>query len=479
MTFTSAKINILHACEDSNFRQAVRKTLHEFCNITEVYSIDEFVRILQSETFDGFILNSHWIEPSCSIQELILLVKKANHFSPVFVFGERTDVVFIQDLVACGATDYFTRQGELQTLKIALLKTHAASTSSASEKQSPHFSLRILPKRTAELVGKSPLLEPIRTRIQKYKRVFANVLITGETGTGKEIVARMIAESTDQEKQNPFVTIDSATLHSETAESILFGHEKGAFTGAHQLRTGLFEAANGGCVFFDEIGNMPIGIQRKLLRVLQEREIQRLGSSKTISLHFRVVCATNRNLEKMLKEGLFIPDLYERLNVLPIEMPPLRARVEDIPVLVQYYLSKKSSVFGEAYSISNAALHLLQQCVWPGNIRELFASLEYACAIADQPCLEARDFHPRIYERLLNSDFEQDPETNGFYPVIENYERKILRSAFHKFGGNLTQMALQLKMDRSHLYTKLKQLGLFQNFRNKIETKPKALTAQL
>ncbi|MBC7385511.1 MAG: sigma-54-dependent Fis family transcriptional regulator, partial [Cryobacterium sp.] len=225
---------------------------------------------------------------------------------------------------------------------------------------------------------------------------------------------------------------------------------------ADALRRGFFEEADGGTIFFDEIANMPILIQAKLLRVLQEKEIVRMGSSRPIPLDFRVIAATNRSLEELAAKGEFLPDLIQRLNVLPISISPLRERLEDMPYLVQHFLETKSQ---GRIRMSESAQEALKNYSWPGNVRELSALIDYSIALTDDSMIELADLHPKIQERSPNSSSHQSkgPTTDKtFYDQMGTYEAHLLKEAYERYQGNISQLALALGMDRSHLHSKLK-----------------------
>jgi two-component system nitrogen regulation response regulator NtrX len=266
----------------------------------------------------------------------------------------------------------------------------------------------------------------------------------------------------------PFIAVDSATIQSSTAESILFGHEKGAFTGAEKAVKGLFEEAHGGSVYFDEIGNMPLDIQAKLLRVLQEKEVVRMGSSKVIQLDFRVICATNRDLGKMVAENLFKEDLLQRLNVLPIEIPPLRERVEDLPLLIDHF-ARRLSARGErtrALAFTGDAIEILKAYAWPGNIREVSSLVSYVSTMVEGDEVDVADLPPKYRDsgrkKMASSSADT---TSSFYERVAGFEKSILTEAFEKQGGpqaaNVSKLALALGMDRSHLYSKLKEYEIY------------------
>jgi DNA-binding NtrC family response regulator len=311
-----------------------------------------------------------------------------------------------------------------------------------------------------QIIGTSAAIVQLMKDIEKVRRSNANVIIFAETGCGKELVARHIGAADNK----PFVAVDSATITSAMAESILFGHKKGAFTGATGQSRGLFEEADGGTIYFDEIANMPIEIQAKLLRVIQEKEVMRLGSSRVLPLEFRVICATNKDLEKMSSEGKFKDDLYQRLNVIALRIPPLRERAHDLPQLAKHFFEKCRSETSPR-KFSEDALQLLMKYRWPGNIRELENLIANLCAmVVDQEVVEIEDLPQRIREveaapivaTVSDSSSEKviDPATD-FYQYMHSLEGKVLRELHRMHQGNITQMSKSLKISRSQLYAKL------------------------
>jgi DNA-binding NtrC family response regulator len=324
------------------------------------------------------------------------------------------------------------------------------------------------------LVGESPQMITLRRNIEKVRAGSGNVVITGDTGTGKELVARQLRRKFPDGSLEPFLAVDSATIQSTMAESTLFGHEKGAFTGAEKAAKGIFEEANGGIVYFDEIGNMPLEIQAKLLRVLQEKEILRIGSSKVLKLDFRVVCATNRNLEEMVTKGQFKDDLLQRLNVIPLHLSPLRERREDIKSLVEHFVARQHTAFG-ALEFTDNSIRILKAYSWPGNVRELGNLISYLATMIEGKEVDVADLPPKFrdVERLIESQAAQNATSNSankgiadtsgksaFYDRVSAFEEALLKAEYLKHEGNVSQLALTLRMDRSHLYSKLKEYGI-------------------
>ena len=275
------------------------------------------------------------------------------------------------------------------------------------------------------------------------------VLITGESGSGKEVVARAIHEASPR-RLMPFMAIHCGALTETLLESELFGHERGAFTGAQARRKGKFEAADGGTVFLDEIGDISLKTQTDLLRVLQEKEIVRLGSTTPTKVDFRCIAATNRDLEAMVKEGTFRFDLFYRLNILRIQLPPLRERREDIPLLAEAFLKKHATAMNKPVGrISPEAMNLLLNYDWPGNVRELENAIERALVIGKGPDIAASDFPMQG---------AVPPSTSG--RRLEDIARAHIERVLEESGWNLTRAAEILAIDRSTLYSKIKAYGL-------------------
>jgi two-component system response regulator HydG len=298
-----------------------------------------------------------------------------------------------------------------------------------------------------ELVGQSSAMKRVFEAIATVAPTDATVLITGESGTGKELVARAI-HSASPRRFHPMVVIHCGALTETLLESELFGHEKGAFTGAQYRKKGKFEIAEGGTVFLDEIGDITLKTQTDLLRVLQEREVTRVGGNQTIPVDFRTIAATNKDLEKLIEEGRFRPDLFYRLNVFRIEIPPLRGRRDDIPLLVEHFVRKLSLAMNKRITrVAPAAMTLLQQHDWPGNVRELENAVERAMVVAREPELREEDFALEL---------RAAPATGR---TLEEVERAHILRVLEECGGNQTRAAEALDIDRVTLYNKLKKYG--------------------
>jgi two-component system, NtrC family, response regulator HydG len=301
--------------------------------------------------------------------------------------------------------------------------------------------------RPQEIVGQSPAMVRVFEAIQTVGPTDATVLITGESGTGKELCARAIHAASPRH-YNPLVVIHCGALTETLLESELFGHEKGAFTGAQYRKKGSFEVADGGTVFLDEIGDISLKTQTDLLRVLQEREITRVGSTHPIHVDFRCVAATNKDVQKLVEEGKFRPDLFYRLNVFQIQLPALRERKGDIPVLVEHFVRKFSASMNKRITrVAPAAMALLDRYTWPGNVRELENAIERAMVVAQEPEIREDDFALRL------PTGENAPRT------LEDVERDHILAVLQECKGNQTLAAEVLDIDRVTLHNKLKKYG--------------------
>jgi transcriptional regulator with GAF, ATPase, and Fis domain len=304
-------------------------------------------------------------------------------------------------------------------------------------------------------IGRSRSMQEIFLTIQKVASYTTTVLIQGETGTGKELIARAI-HLNGSRKDRPLVTINCGAMPKELLESELFGHKRGSFSGAVSDKAGLFEAASGGTIFLDEIGEMPIELQVKLLRVLQEGEVRRVGENTDRKVDVRVIAATNRDLNDDVKKGLFRGDLYYRLNVVPITIPPLRERQEDIIPLVEHFLRKFGSKMNKTgVEISSEAMKFLLTNPWPGNVRELENSIERALALSGTSRLLAPEHFPHIHPE--SGILDRLTEGKSLKEMLQAVERRFIIEALEKTGGRVTRAAELLAVTRQHLHNKMKR----------------------
>lgn len=305
-----------------------------------------------------------------------------------------------------------------------------------------------------DIVGKSPRMREIFQLIRQVASLRSTVLIEGESGTGKELVARAVHFTGDR-ADKPFVAISSAALAETLLESELFGHEKGAFTGAAARKKGKFELADGGTLFLDEIGDISPRLQAGLLRVLQERSFYRVGGTEEVKVDVRLITATNRDLGAAVEKGSFREDLYYRLNVISIRIPPLRERPEDIPLLVGHSVERLSEELGrEVEGVSEEAMHILISHDWPGNVREVENAVERALVTSRGPLLEARDF------AFLSTGLKVDRWTIPSGMTLKELEKEAIAATLDRLSGNIQESARALGIDRSTLYDKIKRYGI-------------------
>lgn len=317
--------------------------------------------------------------------------------------------------------------------------------------------------KTPTLIGQSPVMRKLFSVIERVAPTDASVLITGATGTGKELAARAIHDLSPR-RNNAFVDINCSAIPETLIEAELFGHQRGTFTGAHENRSGLFEKASGGTLFLDEVDALNLSAQAKLLRVLQERTVRRIGARANIAIDVRIISATNCDLAQAVAEGRFRPDLYYRLRVLPLQLPELCTRGDDVALLVDHFLRLKAERMGqELRSFTPEALRALREYPWPGNVRELENSIEYALAIGLEEQLDIADLPIEIANHVPSDlhDFRSVLQAymNDTVPLAEIEKRYIL-SVLQQFGGNQVRAAAALGIDRSKLYRRLRQYGV-------------------
>lgn len=313
-----------------------------------------------------------------------------------------------------------------------------------------------------EIIGKSAAIKKLFRLIEKVAPTESTVLILGESGTGKELVARAIHEKS-RRREGPFVPVNCGAIPEELLESELFGYEKGAFTGAVKSKPGRFEMAQGGTIFLDEVAEMSPKLQVKLLRILQEKRVERLGSERSVAVDIRILAATNRNLEKEVKEGRFREDLYFRLNVIPVHLPPLRERKEDIPLLAEHFLRR----FCEREEVplkrlSEEALACLCRYSWPGNVRELENLMERLVILSEDQVIRKEDLPEHLWQPppLSPEPLEIPPEGLNLPQILREMEKNLILKALEASGGVKSKAAKLLGLNRTTLIEKMKRLGL-------------------
>jgi two-component system, NtrC family, nitrogen regulation response regulator NtrX len=416
------------------------------------------VELLRTETFD--LILSDVVMPGKSGLELLEDLKNAGLKTPIVLVSGQANIEMAVRATKLGALDFLEKPSSTDKLLVTI-----ENALRFSRLQDENRELRDrLGKH--ELVGSSPAMTKLLAQIDRVAASETRVCILGETGTGKELVARAIHEKSPRH-ENAFVTLNCAAVPAELIESELFGHEKGAFTGAAAKHLGKFEQADGGTLFLDEIGDMPVAMQAKLLRVLEEGEVERVGGDKPIRVNVRVVVATHRNLEDLVKQNAFRRDLFHRVFVFPLTLPPLRERAEDFPALVEHFARQVAAQNGWKEKIfAEDAIAELRRYGWPGNIRELRNVVERLVLLAGGESVTASDV--RLVLPVADRLSGNEGATNGSDATqsgtlaerTEAFEREVLLDEIRRQNFHMTNVARALGLERSHLYKKCQQLGI-------------------
>ena len=457
---TKSLRSVLICDDDPLFRLAATRCLRDQYECFSASNSDEAFLLLKKKSIDILLLDVNIRTPDEGLRFIPVARDLDPELAIVMVSG-RSDLTLVREAMRLGANDYLPKDFEVEEILHTLEQVLDVRDLKQRNLQKDYEAVST--QRQNILIGNSHEIVALRRIIERVRLSTANVVITGETGTGKEVVARLLRGTLPDGTLAPFVAIDSSTIQSSMAESILFGHEKGAFTGAERQTKGLFEEAHNGIVYFDEISNMPLEIQSKLLRVIQEKEITRVGSSKVIQLNFRVVCATNQKLQELTASGKFKEDLLQRLNVIPIQLSSLRDRNEDVSLLVNHWIKKQPFPANQVI-FTPEALQILRSYPWPGNIRELGNLIAFITTMSDNKEIEVADLPPHIRdtaERKVQKESQTElGSTLGqvtFYEKVRAFEKRLLESEYEHCNQNVSKMALNLGMNRSYLYMKLKE----------------------
>jgi DNA-binding NtrC family response regulator len=414
------------------------------------------VELLRTESFD--LILSDVVMPGRSGLELLEDLKKAGVKTPIVLISGQANIEMAVKATKLGALDFLEKP--LSTEKLLVTVENALRLTRLEDEN------RELRQRLGkhELVGSGPAMKKLIAQIDRVAASETRVCILGETGTGKELVARAIHEKSPR-REHPFITLNCAAVPAELIESELFGHEKGAFTGAAVKHVGKFEQADGGTLFLDEIGDMPVAMQAKLLRVLEEGEVERVGGDKPIKVNVRVVVATHRNLEDLVKQNAFRRDLFHRIYVFPLTLPPLRERLEDFPGLIAHFARQVAAQNGwKEKTFTEEALGELRKYGWTGNVRELRNVVERLILLASDENIAAAD----VRLILPTSDsLSGGPSTSSVGNATgtlaertEAFEREVMLAEIRRHNFHMTNVARALGLERSHLYKKCQQLGI-------------------
>ncbi len=444
-------ISVLVVDDEPGVRSAVKGTLEdEGFKVTTVSSGEEALEQMKKQTPDVVLMDVLMPSGIDGI-ETLRRIKAAGYDSAVIMISGHGNIDMAVSAMEVGALDFVEKPLSVDRMLIRL--------SQALEKKKLQEEYMLLKKEADEryqIIGESQVMRELAAKINQVAPTNSRVLIMGENGTGKELVARAIHRQSNR-RDKPFVQVNCAAIPQELIESELFGHEKGAFTGAAARTQGKFEQANGGTIMLDEIGDMSLLTQSKVLKAIEEQEISRIGSKDIIKLDVRVIAATNKDLELAVKEGKFREDLYYRLNVIPIYVPALRERVGDIPLLATYYLSKFCRENGKwEKHISQETMDHLRAYEWPGNVRELKNLIERMVIMVPGDVIEPSD----LPANLVGQDI---PSSNMTLKEARNtFERRFIIQALSKNNWNITETAEQLGIERTNLHRKMRQYGIYE-----------------
>ena len=447
---------VLIVDDDEGMRDTLTAILKREFRILRVASGELALSILNKEDVDLVLLDVRL--PGISGFEVLRIVRENYSLIEVIMISAINEIETAVQAMKHGAYHYITKEFDYDQLRSVVRN--------ASERQDLNRQVMTLSAQVADqterefVVGPSRNTRDIVDLVHKIAKLSATVLILGESGTGKELLARLIhRESGDPD--SPFIAVNLAAIPRELAESTLFGHERGAFTGAHRQQLGKFELASNGTLFLDEVGDLRLDLQAKLLRAIQEGEIERVGGSKPIKTEFRLITATNIDLEKAVKEGRFREDLFYRINVIPIKMPPLRERAEDIPQLVDFFLRRYTARFRKKINgITDPTISMLKKYWWPGNIRELENLIERLVAVSDKEYISEEDLPLEFHFAQLEPKGERTD--NLFEDATNTFERNFILRALEKCGWNVTATAEYLGIPLSTLKYKMDKLDVRQ-----------------
>jgi DNA-binding NtrC family response regulator len=444
-------LNLLIVDDDRVIREACREVAQSLgFNVEVAESAEHAYRQLDARNIDAVLLDLRL--PGASGLEALHTIKSHRSDALVIVVTGYGTVQSAVQAMKDGAYDYVTKPFSMEELRL-LLERVAGHLKLKTENRVLREAIKSS-QGFGNIIGRAPEMEKIYRIIAKAGQSSHPVLILGESGTGKELVAKSIHFS-GPFRNKPFIPVDCGSLVPTLIESELFGHVRGAFTGATHPKDGLLAIAEGGTVFLDEIGDLPIDLQAKLLRAIQEKEIRPVGSVKCVPINVRILAATNRNLEQAVAEGTFRRDLYFRLNVLTIRVPPLRERRQDIPLLVAHFLERQGRETGIEKTISDDALKALLNYDYPGNVRELENCLDRACAISSSNEIQVRDLPTQVYGTPRDLMGATQP-SNGVVPIAE-LEKQTILNALAQVNGDKMMAARLLGIGKTTLYRKLKE----------------------
>jgi two-component system response regulator AtoC len=448
---------VLVVDDDPGVRESLRMLLKSECEVVAAKDADDALRAIGERPPDLILLDL--VMPGRSGLDLLSELAERGNRAPVVVLTAIDTVSTAVEAMKRGAADYVSKPFQLDALRI---KVRQHLERRALEDEVVRLRDEVQGRsRLGGLIGKSAVMQEVFRSIERLARSRATVLVTGESGTGKELVARAIHELGPR-RDGPFVAINCAAIPHELIESELFGHEKGAFTDAAERRRGRFEIASGGTLLLDEVGELDARVQVKLLRALQERRIERLGSSEPIEVDVRVLAATHRDLETDVAEGRFRADLFYRINVVPLRVPPLRERREDIRLLAEAFLAETAAESGRSLRLAPEAIAALEGYAWPGNVRELQNAIEHGAALCEGERIEVEHLPEAVAQAVRGEALRDEVRAGrlGFEEAVAHFERDVLREALERRDWNQTRAASDLGITRRLLKIRMDRLGL-------------------
>jgi DNA-binding NtrC family response regulator len=445
---------VLIVDDDEGMRDTLNAILKRDYRVLRAATGEAALAILNREDVDLMMLDVRL--PGIGGFDVLRIVRENYSLIEVIMISAITEIETAVQAMKFGAYHYATKDFDYETIRSLV---HNASERQDLNRQVLTLSAQVADQGDREfVVGPSKLTREIVDLVGKVAKLSATVLILGESGTGKELLARLIHRE-GSNADAPFIAVNLAAIPRELVESTLFGHERGSFTGALKQQLGKFELASSGTLFLDEIGDLPLELQAKLLRAIQEGEIERVGGAKPIKTDFRLIAATNVDLEKAVKEGRFREDLFYRINVIPIKLPPLRDRIEDLPELARFFLSRYKARFRKGtQGISDSTLKILSSYWWPGNIRELENLIERLVAVSDKEWITDEDLPFEFHFAQLDSVPSRGESL--FQEATNTFERNFLLRALEKSGWNVTATARYLGIPLSTLKFKMDRLEI-------------------